>query len=330
MKKQNLAEIAQASGKSLSTVSKVLRGCGGVSTETRNAVLNEVDGLELISPSQESLNHAISVILPDNPKYFWHQAYDALKASDIQANLKLFSAIRTQQDEEIVERYIEEEVLSGCRALILSSFLNERLCQRLAELARHMLIIQLCEYYPISNSFFVGSDGEKDGMRLAAMLPKETNRPLNIGILMKKASNTGEKRWEGIRKTLPENAHVFFIQSPEFSKLYSSHLARSIDALNIPLDYLFCLDGITALACEALYKLKSHMDTKLLGFEYPPTAKKYMESGLISSLVLQKPKEQMRTALSLAGQYARFGCYPETKFTFLPSELICNTEEKKL
>ena len=320
MKQQNLAEISRVSGKSVSTVSKVLRGCGGVTAETREAVLNAAG--EYPVGVRHSDSDEIFVILPDNPKYFWHRACAVLKESPHPITLKLFSAIRQEQGEALVEEYIEQAVAANVRALIVAAHGNERTQNRLAELANQMLVIQLCEYTPISNTFFVGGDGRADGRALASCIPTDSDRPLNIGVMTGAISHAGAQRIEGFLSALPPTARVFFVEKPTAVELYASHLARAIDALGVSLDYFFSFDGITTAACDALYKLRGKMTAQLLGFEYPTTAEKHMEAGRIAALAVQAPDQQMRLALALAERYVRERLYPPQKYCYVPSEIL--------
>ena len=320
MKQQNLTEISRVSGKSVSTVSKALRGCGGVDAETRERIFCAAASVR--SQAYEAKKTDVFVILPEKPTYFWNRVGGVLKQSSLPITLKIFSGIQKGKDEFVVASYIEEAASSGARALILSAHLNEALQSRVAELAKTMLVIQLCEYTPIPNTFFVGSDGAHDGDRLAKQLPCKTDRPINVGVLTGALSDASARRVDGFLAALPSAAQVFLIEKPTAIELCSSHLARAIDALGVPLDYLFCFDGITTAACDALYKLREKMQTRLLGFEYPPTAQKHMEAGRILALAVQRLEEQMRAALSMTERYLRTRCYPDSKYQYVPSALV--------
>ena len=117
------------------------------------------------------------------------------------------------------------------------------------------------------------------------------------------------------------------MEKPATTELYASHLARSIDALGVSLDYFFCFDGITTSACDALYKLREKMNTRLIGFECPPTAEKHWAAGRIAALAVQAPDEQMRLALSLAERYVRNRIYPDQKYCYV-SSLIIHKDER--
>lgn len=319
MKQQYLGDISRESGKSVSTVSKVLRGCGGVDPDTRETILCTVARMNL--PSYEPKMSDIYAILPDNPKFFWHQAYEAIKQSTLPIQLKIFSALRGDNG-YLISQYVEEAVAAGARVLIISAHINETLQARLAELACSMLVIQFCEYTPISNTFFVGSNGFETGKALADSLQVEGDRPLNIGVLRMRLSQGSEQRLDGFLNALPSSVRLFSVERPSNPELYASQLARAIDALGVPLDYLFCFDGMTTAACEAIYKLRAKMQTRLLGFEYPPMAQKHMEAGRIAALAVQNPDEQMRTALSLAEEYLRKRIYPDHKMNYVGTEIL--------
>lgn len=319
MKQQGLGDISRESGKSKATVSKVLRGCGGVDAETREAIL--CVAARMNSVPYEPKPSDIYAILPDNPKFFWHKAYDALKQSGLPIQLKLFSAL-ADDNGYLISQYVEEAVAAGAKVLILSARIPEKLAQRISELATSMLILQFCEYTPISNTFFVGSDAERDGRSLAACVPSDTDRPLSIGVLRAPRAGESLQRIESFLSALPATARVFSVERPMGGELYASHLARAIDALGEPLDYLFCYDGMTAAEGDALYKLRGRMQTRLLGFEYPTAAKKHMDAGRIAALAVQRPDEQMRLALSLAQTYLRERTYPKQKMNYVTSEIL--------
>jgi DNA-binding LacI/PurR family transcriptional regulator len=327
MKQQKLSEISRASGKSVSTVSKVLRGCGGVDAETRTHIL--CTAADMRGSAGELTGNDIFVILPDNPKYFWKKACGAIRQSEIPVTLRLIAAISREQGEALLAHYISEAEASGARALILAAHLSDRLKQRLELLAQRMLVIQLCEYEPISNTFFVGSNGVQDGRALASCISTDPTRPLNVGVLRGAVSHTGVARTEGFLQGLPAEVRLFYVEKPSTAELYASHLARAIDALGVPLDYLFCFDGLTTPACDALYKLRNQMQTRLIGFEYPPTAEKHVAAGRIAALAVQAPDEQTRLALSMAERYVRHRCFPDEKYCYVPSVILQMNERKE-
>ena len=169
MSKQSIAEISQKSGKSASTVSKVLRNCPGVDYETRQAVRL---ALGEDAPYERSRSRGdrggICVILPDNPKFFWKRALSALEGKE--GTVKIYSAIYRDREDREVARCLSEAIEEGVSAIILAACPGESVRRELLRLSQKMLVIQLCEYTPIPNSFFVGSDFYEDGRALAASL----------------------------------------------------------------------------------------------------------------------------------------------------------------
>ncbi|MBO5269302.1 MAG: LacI family DNA-binding transcriptional regulator [Clostridia bacterium] len=318
MEKQTLAKISRESGKSISTVSKVLRSCPGVTAETRETVLRAAYANHI---PQGRRSAPIVAILPDTPKFFWEQTHRAIRGCGTEIALKVYSSIGEGDTTAILKRYLSEAIDTGARAIILSARPDADLRETLSEIAKEHLVIQLCEYVPVPNTFFVGSDAEHDGALLAETVP-EGRGAVSVGVLRCRNYPIEEGRMRGFLSALPRNARVVTVDAPpERSELYSAHLARAIDACGVPLDYFFCTDGITVSACEALHKLRGKMDARLLGFELPRSAEKYVASGRIAAVAVQRPDLQMKHAVGLARRYVTEGLFPDSKYSFVPSEL---------
>ena len=315
-----ISEISKESGKSRSTVSKVLRGCPGVTEETRRVVLLAADRID--RTCKERGMREICAILPDNPKYFWKPARSVISAYTDRVSLKVYSSIGSGSDSDVVARYVRESVDAGARALILASRPDEALRAVLSEYADRVLILQMCEYVDVPNTFFIGSDGYGDGMRLGALVKPCGDRPVRVGVPYGDGSYLSDQRIGGFLKGLPPEAEVYRVKDPDNRELYSACLARAIHQIGAPLDYLFCCDGVTASACEALYKLKDTMKARLLGFEYPKAAEKYMHGGWIAALLVQDPAAQLREAIALAERYTESGMFPDRKFHYLQSNSV--------
>lgn len=330
MNKQRVAEISYKSGKSASTVSKVLRNCPGVDPETRAAVRSALgtDEASGLIRSRDREGARICVILPDNPKYFWHRALSVLDWRKERVITKIYSDLRREESDREVAICLDEAIAEKVSAIILAARPGQALQERLACMAKDMLILQLCEYTPVVNSFYVGSDPYGDGVALAAAVKeKETGRPV-VGVIRREGDCSYEPRTQGFLDALGGRADVFFVDQPEYTSLYASHLARAIDGLGVRLDYLFCCSGLTAGTCDAIYKLKGKMKTQYIGFELPPVAKKHWDGGRIAALAVQKPEEQLRVALALAEHYVREHRFPDEKMHYLPSSYFSFKKEK--
>ena len=323
MNKQTLARLSQESGKSVSTVSKVLRGCPGVGAETRAAVLSARRAEE----PKKNHGSEIHVILPDNPKYFWGDATRVIRRWDRRVNIRLqmISRIGGTQTRSLLSEYVEDAAASDAAVLILAAHPDRNLCHRLSTLAEGRLIIQLCEHTPIPNTFFVGSDGYADGASLAQQIPR-SSAPLKIGILNANPSHTGNERIRGFTETIGNAARLYFLDAPPAGDLYPARLARVLNETGISFDYLFCNDGITTPVCDALYKLRDKMHTQLIGFEYPATAEVHWSRGQIEALARQNIGAQTDLALTLATRFLTERVYPEQKTTYLPSEILTPTK----
>jgi DNA-binding LacI/PurR family transcriptional regulator len=317
MDKQRITEISQKSGRSPSTVSKVLRNCPGVDPETREEIRcavgqRSVEGLRLKGSGDKD----ICVILPDHPKFFWNRVLSALKEEDFPISTKVYSSVHRDRE---VSRCLGEAIDEGASAVVFGGCPGEALREELARLAKEMLILQLCEYTPIPNTFFVGSDFYGDGRALAKAVRAEGGRRPIVGLVSGGESVSDSERLRGFLDGLDGRAEIVRIPQPEVSSLYASHLARAIDGTGACLDYLFCCSGMTVADCDALYKLKGKMATKYIGFEFPQNAQKHWENGQIAALAVQEPKEEIRLALSFARRYVETRQFPDQKMTRLPS-----------
>ena len=329
MNKQSIKDISQKSGRSVSTVSKVLRNCPGVDPETRDEIRSamESESVEGLRPMKNA-GSATCVILPDNPKYFWNRALPSLNRSNLPMITKIYSSIRQDGEDREVSRCLREAVKENASAIILAASPGEALSREIAELAKTMLIIQLCEYTPIPNTFFVGSDFWGDGRALSEAVRSEEGSAPCVGLLSKRGILSCEERTRGFLEGLDSHVRTVRIECPEYSSLFSSHLARAIHGTGEPLDYLFVPMGMTDKACDALYKLRDKMQAQCIGFEFPSMAKKYWQRGQIAALAVQDVEEQMDLALTFVRQYLEERRFPDRKMNRLASSIrIWDREE---
>jgi len=121
MKDKLYVSIAKKYDLSKSTVSRVARHCGGVDTETRQLVLDELKKL-----NQSDADHKdIFCIIPDKPKYFWHEAYRGIienLSSDISLKMNIYTKI---SDEATILTYLDEAEKARPRAIIISSAITD-------------------------------------------------------------------------------------------------------------------------------------------------------------------------------------------------------------
>lgn len=169
MKTEDTAKVlAKKMDVSRSTVSRVLRHCGGVDTELRN---------EILKAAAESGNYAVGVcdiyvILPQVPKYFWQRAYDGV-ARQISEPYRVKLNICTKStDSETALFYLDEAERMGARVIIIAMQATSVLRDRLELLAKDRLVILLSEYFENKNCFYVGGDPLEEGRAVGRLWRK--------------------------------------------------------------------------------------------------------------------------------------------------------------
>ena len=321
MKNKNLAQIAQRSGVSKSTVSRVLNNCPGVDGQLREAVIGELRE-DYAATAKVEAPADVCMILPDNPKFFWGRARDAANAFETRFRIRTYVYSSLSRG-EVLNDYFDRIEQSNIRAVIFVGLMDPDIQQRLERLAQTRLLIQLCEYTPIANSFFVGSnaylDGERLGRELLARVGK--NDPRRVVVVGGHDNYNCRLREEGFLHAVKGEISVAQVDAPSEFSLWSSHFARALSGVSGEIGFVFCPDGMTAQSCEGLRKLKSPSPIGYFGFEDPPAAKKYWERGDVCALVVQDLFRQTQTALRLCETYLCAHLYPDQKMIYIDSEL---------
>lgn len=151
--------LAKKMDVSRSTVSRVLRHCGGVDTELRNEILKAV---------AESGNYAVGacdiyVVLPQVPKYFWERAYDGVARQTCEPYRMKLNICTKSTDSETALFYLDEAEKMGARVIIIAMQATKMLKERLEALAKDRLVILLSEYFENESCFYVGGDPLEEG-----------------------------------------------------------------------------------------------------------------------------------------------------------------------
>lgn len=315
-KVKNVQKISILSGRSKATVSRVLNHRPGVSVETREEILRVAAQFEMEQPAARACE--VSVLAPDNPKFFWSRIPSVVKACAPQwsAGVHIYTSLsRSAGMDESIRRALR----GGCRVMILAALPDAALRRQLEALARDVLLIQLCEYAPVAGSVYVGSDLYGDG-RALALAVREKLRGRRC-IALRPAGQAGEqRRLEGFTHALGETAFTYIDEEPMQGKLYSANLARRLSREGA-FDYLFCPSGNTAKACEGLLKLRLPQAPQCIGFETSPTVEAYFRRGCIAAMAVQDIEGQTRAALSLARRYLETGLRPEREQQTIPSQI---------
>ena len=311
MDSDKLKAIAKQSGTTIATARRVLGHCSGIAVETREAVLRAQCELNQPTVHSERLLH---LILPDNPKFFWHKALSVVNGYFFDPPLKLSFYPSLQQHSQLAA-YLEPLENKEGRVLILAADLDDACLEKIARIAEHSLVIQLCHHTPLPNTVYVGADAYADGVRLGEYAAR--HRFTHVAALRRPQSHTITERCRGFIDGF--GAPVITVDEPEEGPLYASMLARTLAPLG-DLDLVFSAGGRTAETCRALYKLRSGI--RCLGFELSPQLQKMTEKSAVLALMNQDIAAQTRTALELAIAYLRDGTRPTTEYRTIPSKLI--------
>ena len=311
MDSDKLKAIAEQSGTTVATARRVLNHCSGIAAETRDAVIR----------AQCALNHPIALgerrlhlILPDNPKFFWHKALHVLNGYYFDPPVKLSFYPSLPQSTQLTA-YLEPLRDVDGNVLILAADLDHAQQETVARIAEHSLVIQLCHHTPLPNTVYVGSDAYADGYVLGESVVGHGCK--KAVMLRRRGSHTIRERCRGFADGF--GSSVIEIDEPEDNALYPSLVARAIAPLD-GVDLVFSAGGRTAETCRALYKLRSGL--RCLGFELSPQLQKMTEKSAVLALMNQDIAAQTRTALELAIAYLRDGTRPTTEYCTIPSKLI--------
>ena len=307
MKSDELRRIAEHSGTSISTVRRVLSHCSGITEELRHTVIRAQESQNISSHAEHT--HRVSVILPDNPKFFWHRAFDVFNSHPFSPPAK-FSFYPSLAQHTMLKTYLEPLVSRNGSVLIYSANLNAEECDLVAQIAKHSLVIQLGEYTPIPHTVFVGSGAYDEGVRLGSLASAAVEHPCVVLLERKENINMCE-RCRGFIDGLGAGATVHRLPEPEEQPLYSSLLARLLSEIPDTIHFVFSPSGRTAELCSALHKLRNHTEARAIGYELSSPFKKQQSTAPLFAVIEQNIAEQTRIALRLADAYLSDGSLPE-------------------
>lgn len=210
-----MADIAEESGVSLSTVSLVLRDKPGVGDDTRERVQKVARDLGYIlkSPTSPSslLKANIGLILKSEPAYvpranpFYSHVLAGIEAAcrNIQANL-LYATMPVDQDSyplELPRILVEKDAVDGL--LLVGAFLNDTLAQTVEHRSAPIVLV---DAYASSERYdAVVSDNLGGGYRAASYLIGQGHRHIGIVGCHPQAYPSIQERRQGYLEALAEH-----------------------------------------------------------------------------------------------------------------------------
>ena len=333
MKDIKIESIANKLNVSISTVSKAIRHCGGVDSETRQRILAESRQIHVIPHS----DCAIYTILPDVPQYFWKELrsgiHDGVQWDIAPIKSNIYTRLR---DEDTVLEYLNEaEKLNAC-VIILAANITPAIHQKLESLTEGRLIILLSEYHELTNSFYIGSDAFRDGYFMGKQfLSHYTDRKLVVISL--ENHNNAKRRVSGfyhaMEETHPqllEQALYIELENKIFKdlKLLPSKLAPLLATAAKDSEQL-CMYSPIGIPQLPLALIKAKLTEKAVClchdcYTENPYKKKTMDMSFAITCN-QDVYRQGAAAIKTATDYVRYWLYPEQKKTFVPSIIKINT-----
>lgn len=218
MKEDSLTAIAEKLHISKTTVSKVVRHCGGVDSETRNLVLQELKKTGYSSVS----DCPIYCIVPDVPKYFWKEMLRGITVGEKPGLTSVKYNIYTKpSDEQTVLSYLEDAEKIGAKVIIIAANMTHAIRKKLESLQEQRLIILLSEYESVKNCFYVGADSFQNGYEMGRIfLERFAERRLLLFSL--EDNPNAKKREAGFMQALCESQFEGKMVKIEISNAYMS------------------------------------------------------------------------------------------------------------
>ena len=327
--KDTAGYIANKLNISKSTVSKAMRHCSGVDSDTRQRILEECRGIN----HQIHSECAIYAILPDVPHYFWKEVKNGIRDGEQETAPVKYNIYTKTSDEATVLLYLDEAEKLNARSIIIASYITPKIHRRLEKMTEGRFVILLSEYYELKNSFFVGGNAYEDGYLMGKKyLVRYADRKLVL-FSISNNFNVG-KRLEGFCRAVEEECPQLIkdavcIQMERKiireQKLLPSKLAFLLtDAARDGQD--FCIYSPMGMMQLPLGLNKAKLTDRAVCLchdcftEYQCNVKNLQEGFAVTCN--QDIFGQGLAAIKAATEYVRFHTYPPQKEIYVPS-YIC-------
>ena len=321
-----LRTLSEKTGLSTSTLSRALNNCPGVDYDTRRLAREAARKFGYTPPPKEKCS--IGVLFPTTPDYFWGTALASIRTvlEETGTDFRLMVYPPLAQPAEICE-LVDKMIDSGVRILLMPIQWQE-VSEYLDTKREILTVFQICDYGDIRNSFVFTSDGEEDGAKLARILhqryPDSRALILSVPTLLCRARTRGFSAWYPAGLLLGE------LELPSVPPQHraSSYARMLMEHAPQPPDILVCNTGVLPYIAQALVKCGWKGRTLCAGFEYPPDLNRHISSG-ICAVVEQDIAAESKAAALAAVHFRKTGCWPDRKFTCIPSKFHRIQKEKE-
>lgn len=326
MKNKNIEEIAAKLGVAKSTVSRTLRHCSGVDSDTRRMILSECS-----TERYGSEQFPIYVILPDIPSYFWNRAYNTLVNAGSRSEYPIKYNIYTGlNDTDIVVSYLEEAERLNSEVIIIAAAITPEIHDKIAQIQKKCTVFLLSEYADIVNTFCFGADNYSDGYSAGQICIKHYPEHIPLIVNVPGIPSIGQ-RIDGFCDAVTQNTSsarsfidILTIEAGLTidSRLFSSGFASKLsDRLKAGKKYCVYIPFGTQKLYDALYKLRNNDNFTCICHD---TAQSDNISDFmpISTFINQNVEAQAESAFTAAVRYIETKSFPNSKYTFTPSEIL--------
>lgn len=311
-------DIAAKLGVSCATVSRAVRHCSSVDSDTRLKILREARKMNI----QPSGYCDIYCILPDTPQYFWGEIRRGLcenHTRDIKMKLNI---VTCSYDEETVLMYLDEAAEFGASAVIIAAIITDRIAEKLKKMIPHTFVVLLSEYRGITNSFYIGANPYADGYALGELYVQ--NYSDRKTLLLSREDRNMYLRLEGFKKALHDcgcrnNYKEIAVEKGNVGyRTSASILAKIISPYAAETDCIYSPFGNAVLPL-AVKKAGFSDNTVLLCHDTFISGTDYDIIEDFDAVINQDVYAQGKAAINAAEDFVRTRCCPFMKFTYIPS-----------
>jgi len=320
MKDNLYVSIAKKYDISKTTVSKAARHCGGVDTETRQLILDELKTINHSVPGHKN----IYCILPDIPRYFWHEMHLGIIencSADISYKMNLYTKL---SDEATILTYLEEAEQARPHVLIIAAVLTDPIRSKLKKMMKHTCVLLLSEFGNMVNTFYIGADSYDDGYHFGLMYNTKYTADK---IIILTEDNNSQLRAKGFMDALgkPEQS---FIRLPLTEVYVQKHavstLAKMISPYKDTANCIYSTFGNPSLPLAAKKAGFTDSTVILAHDTFSQDGSAALPDGF-SAVINQDVYSQGKAAVEAAEFFVRTMRYPVQKNTHIPS-VILHTE----
>lgn len=320
-------KIAKELGYSQATVSRVLRHCSAVDSDTRRQILSSLDPADAFPASECD----IYVILPDTPRYFWEKVRKGtiLAENDPLVSIKhnIYTNVR---DEDVILHYLDEAKAMRAKVVIIAAVMTPVIRERLLDLQKNTAIFLLSEGGELVNSFYFGADSYEDGFKLGSLFLERYSHMTPVLVSVENNYNV-RKRMEGFTDALRKHDEERFRTVPQITihyttaadpKLFPSKIASLLaEVMEAGRSYCLYVPFGNANLSRILQKAKCGGRLICLGHDCMIGEDGRPEKG-IAAAVKQDTAGQGEAAVRAAIRYVKSGVFPGRKYNCVPS-VIC-------